>query len=220
MDSGLKQRIIGAVVLVIAAVVFLPMLLTGQDETTRVEVEAPERPAMDESEIEVAAPMEPSGPDEPVMGVPPTPLPVPPPPGVTPPPAPPIADTPAAAPAPEPAPEPAPAPTPEPAAPAAPATTPAPAPAQAPAADAQGGWVIQLGSFSSASNADGLRQTLRTQGYNAYTRSVQVDGRTITRVYVGPVVDREGANRLRDELARRHDNIGLVVAHDASTRAQ
>ncbi len=216
MDSGLKQRIIGAVVLVIAAVVFLPMLLTGQDETTRVEVEAPDRPVMDESEIEVAAPMEPSDPDEPVMGVPPTPLPVPPPPGVTPPPAPPIADTP------PPAPAPAPAPSPEPAAPVAPApaTAPAPSPAPSPSAEAQGGWVIQLGSFSSAGNADGLRQTLRTQGYNAYTRSVQVDGRTITRVYVGPVVDREGANRLRDELARRHDNKGLVVAHDASTRAQ
>lgn len=216
MDSGLKQRIIGAVVLVIAAVVFLPMLLTGQDETTRVEVEAPEPPVMDDREIEVAAPLEPSDPDEPVMGVPPTPLPVPPPPAVTPPPAPPIADTP------PPAPEPAPAPAPSPAPTAPPASQP-PAAAQspaAPAAQAQGGWVIQLGSFSSADNANGLRQTLRTQGYNAYTRSAQVDGKTITRVYVGPVVDREEANRLRDELARRHNNKGLVVAHDASTRAQ
>jgi DedD protein len=78
--------------------------------------------------------------------------------------------------------------------------------------------VVQLGSFSSAENAEGLRQTLRTQGYNAYTLSIQVDGKPITRVYVGPVVEREEANRLRDELARRQGNRGLVVAYDSNTR--
>ena len=41
MDERLKQRIIGAVVLIVAAVVFLPMLLSGQDETVQVEVEVP-----------------------------------------------------------------------------------------------------------------------------------------------------------------------------------
>lgn len=76
MDDGLKQRIIGAVVLVIAAVVFLPMLLTGQDETSRVEVEAPEPPAMDEREIALAAPVELPEP-EPVPDIPPAPVPQP-----------------------------------------------------------------------------------------------------------------------------------------------
>ena len=46
MDEGLKQRIIGAVVLIIAAVVFLPMLLSGQDETVQVEVDVPEAPVL------------------------------------------------------------------------------------------------------------------------------------------------------------------------------
>lgn len=75
-----------------------------------------------------------------------------------------------------------------------------------------------MGSFSSAENAEGLRQTLRAQGYNAYTLSARVDGRDITRVFVGPVVERAEANRLRDELARRQGSNGLVVAYDATTR--
>ncbi|HDZ57153.1 MAG TPA: SPOR domain-containing protein [Pseudomonas xinjiangensis] len=195
MDERLKQRIIGALVLVVAAVVFLPMLLTGQDETARVEVQAPEPPQMDEREIEVAAPVELPEPEQ-VPEIPPLPLPEP-----TQPPEPEVASS-----APAPIPEPAPEPT--------------PVPATEPAAEIKDGWVIQLGSFSSAGNAEGLRETLRTQGYNAYTVSANVGGNAITRVYVGPVVDREGANRLRDELARRHDNKGLVVAYDTSTSAR
>lgn len=202
MDDGLKQRIIGAVVLVIAAVVFLPMLLTGQDETSRVEVEVPDPPAMDEREIALAAPVELPDP-EPVPDIPPSPVPQP---GAPVPPPGPAIGTPAA-----PTPPVVSAPPPPP-----PAAAPAPAPAPAPST--AGNWVVQLGSFSSAENAEGLRQTLRTQGYNAYTLSANVEGRTITRVFVGPVVEREEANRLRDELARRQGSKGLVVAYDSNTR--
>jgi len=208
MDNGLKQRIIGAIVLVIAAVVFLPMLLSGQDETVRVQIDAPEPPELDPTPIARAAPVELSEPQQ-LPDIPPsipTPDPIDPPrpsePDVPPQPA--VAT---AAPV-----APAVAPPPAPAAPAVPA---APAPA-AP----QGDWVVQLGSFSSVDNASGLAEKLRTQGYNAYTVPSQVDGKSITRVFVGPVVDREGANRLRDELARRSGSKGLVVAYDASTRAR
>lgn len=206
MDQGLKQRIIGALVLIVAAVVFLPMLLSGQDETVTVEVDAPPAPQMDQREIDVAAPVELPQPEQ-VPDLPPTPLPDP---------------------APIPLPEPSEPPTPpepavavvtepEPVVQEEPASTPsAPAPAAAPAGD----WVVQLGSFSSDANAQGLRETLLTQGYNAYTRSSSVDGKSVTRVYVGPVIDREGANRLRDELARRHGSQGMVMAYDSDNRAQ
>lgn len=191
MDEGLKQRIIGAVVLIIAAVVFLPMLLSGQDETVQVEVEVPEAPVLDSQLMEPVAPAplpEPAAvPDMPTS----------------------LSE----------APEPAPA-----AAPAAVAPTPAPAepepvtelaPVAAPATT--GDWVIQLGSFSSASNAEGLSKELRTQGYNAYTFSATVQGKSITRVYVGPLASREAATRLRDELERKRGNKGFVVAYDADS---
>lgn len=204
MDQGLKQRIIGALVLIIAAVVFLPMLLSGQDETVTVEVDAPPAPQMDEREIDVAAPVELPRPEQ-VPDLPPTPLPDPKP-----------------IPMPEPSEPPAP---PEPAIAVAtepePVVPEEPTPASPPAASAPAGdWVVQLGSFSNTANAEGLRETLLTQGYNAYTKTSSVDGKSVTRVYVGPVINREGANSLRDELARRHGSKGMVVAHDSDNRAQ
>lgn len=46
LDKGIKQRMVGALVLVALAVIFLPMLFTREDEMRQVRVEAPEAPAM------------------------------------------------------------------------------------------------------------------------------------------------------------------------------
>ena len=52
MDDGIKQRLIGAVVLVALMVIFLPMLFTGDDlEPADVLVDIPERPAIPSFEI-------------------------------------------------------------------------------------------------------------------------------------------------------------------------
>jgi|SRR5690606_2517319 len=206
MDEGLKQRIIGALVLVVAAVVFLPMLLSGQDETEQVEVTVPDAPLLDDREIAAVTP--------PPL---PEPAPVPEMPqaiGETP-------ESPAETPLPETAAIEPVTVVPEPEAPVAtPAPEPTPAPAEQPAAAAAGGWVIQQASFSSDGNADSFRQTLAGQGYNAYTRSAQSGGKTIVRVYVGPLESREAAARVRDELQRRHQNKGLILAQDDSNRAR
>lgn len=204
MDEGLKQRIIGALVLVVAAVVFLPMLLSGQDETEQVEVEVPEAPVLNEREITAAVP--PALP-EPAQ-VPDIPQPA--------------VDESEAMPLPQTA-------SIEPAAPvivepepSAAEPEPAKTPAQPPAAAAAtaGGWVIQQASFSSAENANSFRQTLAGQGYNAYTRSAQSDGKTIVRVFIGPLESREAAAKVRDELQRRHQSKGLILAHDDSNRVR
>ena len=198
MDEGLKQRIIGALVLVVAAVIFLPMLLSGQDETVQVEVEVPATPVPSEGEIVAALP--PTLPEPAVVPeIPPAPLDDHVPPAVV-------------------ASEPAEPPASEPVTVAPPAAEPAPAASEPP--PATGGWVIQLASFSSAENAESFRKTLADQGYNAYTRSAQSGGKTIVRVYVGPLANRDGATRVRDELERRHKSKGLVVAHDDSTGAR
>lgn len=185
MDDKLKQRLIGALVLIIAAVVFLPMLLSGQDETVSVEVEVPQQPEMSSEPIASPAPIELPEP-EPVMEIPEAEvilMPVEQDAGETP-----VTVTP-----------------PEPVAP--PATP----------AVVKGDWVIQLGSFSAVANADGFKQTLVEQGYNAYTVTAQADGKDITRVYVGPLLDRDSANRVRDELNRRHETKGFVTAFDAAS---
>jgi len=191
MDEGLKQRIIGAVVLVIAAVVFLPMLLSGQDETVEVVVDVPEAPVLNQQPIAPAEPVVlPATPQVPTIPTPQS-----------------AAEQRAqeqveaeAAKAPEAKPE-------------VVEVTPEPAPVEE-APKATGDWVIQLGSFSSNSNAEGLSETLRSQGYNSYTYSVTIQGKPITRVYVGPLASRDAANRVRDELASKRGSKGLVVAYD------
>ena len=45
LDKGVKQRMIGALVLVALAVIFLPMLFTREDEMRQVRVDAPQAPS-------------------------------------------------------------------------------------------------------------------------------------------------------------------------------
>ena len=66
---------------------------------------------------------------------------------------------------------------------------------------------MQLASLSSRENADKLQKTLRSQGYNAYIRTA--DG--MNRVFVGPLVERAEADRLRDQLQRQQKLNGFVV---------
>ena len=214
LDNVFKQRMVGALVLIAVAVIFLPMLFTRQDESHRVLVDAPaapQTPPTPQVRIEPVPVPEPQAlPQEPVPGddeigqiaqAPSAPI-APAPPAAKPVPAP-------AAPVAKPAPKPA-APAP---APAAPATAPAQAatkPATPSGVDANGlsvSWSVQLASLSNRANADNLQKTLRTQGYNAYIRSA--DG--VNRVFVGPLIERAEADRLRDLLGRQQNLKGFVV---------
>lgn len=197
------QRIVGALVLVALAVIFVPMLFNREDAGQEVSVEAPAMPA---------TPAAPVIETEPVAVPEPEPEPFPEqfeiveegevsPSGT---PTAPIEPTPAPAPAPAPA---EPVPTPERQA-QAPATAP-PAPSEPRLDDSNlpVSWSVQLASLSSRENADKLQQTLRSQGYNAYIRTAE----GMNRVFVGPLVERAEANRLRDQLQRQQKLNGFVV---------
>ncbi|MDH4585356.1 SPOR domain-containing protein [Pseudomonas sp. BN415] len=212
LDKGLKQRIVGALVLVALAVIFLPMLFSREDELRQVVVEAPpmpKAPDMPPVELEQVQVPEPQAlPQEPVPPLEPT--------GdalasdvSAAQDAAPVAPAPPAAPA---------VPVPAPAQPQVQAKAPAPSPAPPVAQvkteekrlDVNGlpvSWSIQLASLSSRSSAENLQKNLRTQGYNAYIRSVE----GMNRVFVGPVIERAEANRLRDQLARQQKLNGFIV---------
>jgi len=207
LDKAYKQRMVGALVLVALAVIFLPMLFSRQDEQRQVVIDAPtapHAPAVPQVQVEPVVVPEPQAlPQEPVPSddeiaqqeAPTAPIA----------PAVPLAPAPAAKPV-------APAP-------AAKATTP---PAQPIAAaptkpdttqsriDANGlsvSWSVQVASLSSRENAESLQKDLRSQGYNAYIRSS--DGKN--RVFVGPLIERAEADRLRDLLDRQKKLKGFVV---------
>ncbi|MGH8382871.1 SPOR domain-containing protein [Pseudomonas sp.] len=209
LDKVVKQRMVGALVLVALAVIFLPMLFSREDEMRQVRVEAPEAPAapsMPQVQVEPVQVPEPQVlPEETPVIVDESTVPAQAP-GT------PIAPAPAAQPVPVPAP--APAVAAKPVAPP-PAVKPAPAVASAvkPAAgkiDANGlpiSWSVQLASLSNRAGADTLQKTLRSQGYNAYIRSAG----GMNRVYVGPLIERAEAERLRDVISRKQKLNGIVV---------
>ena len=192
MDEGLKQRLVGAAVLVAIVVVFLPMLLRPSPPAEDSPVAAPsaaERPGFSSSVV----PVEESAAEPEVAR-----------------------DGPAPAPAiPAPAPEPAPrtaaaAPVPEASRSLEPAPAPRPEPAPAPPV-VKGEWVIQLGSFSNSRNASALTERLRAKGYPAFTRSVDSARGPVTRVYVGPSASREAAGKVVERLLRETNLRGIVV---------
>lgn len=59
-------------------------------------------------------------------------------------------------------------------------------------------WTLQLGAFSDPANANALRDRLRDKGYKAYTDEFPQSG--LTRVYVGPEMQRAAAERLQKQL--------------------
>ena len=213
----LKQRVIGALVLLALIIIFVPMLFNRQDDARKVAVEAPPQPAaptVPATEVQpVQTPEAPPVvvvPDEPAkpLGKPQTPIagtagqaPTQNAPVTTAPaqqqPAAPVAKAPAA-------------PAPVASAPAVPAATPAPAAkpdSRLGAANLPNSWSVQLASLSSRPSADALQAKLRSQGYNAYVRTA--DG--MNRVFVGPVIERSEADRLRDQLNKQNGVKGFVV---------
>ncbi|WP_312255770.1 SPOR domain-containing protein [Stutzerimonas nitrititolerans] len=189
MDRGLIQRMVGALVLIALAVIFVPMLFNREDDARRVEVDAPampQTPAMPDVEVQPVEVPEPAAEPFPeefeiIEEGPETEAQVP---------AEPITAPPAVA-------EPTPAPTVE-----------QPKPEQRlDAANLPVSWSVQLASLSNRESAEALTAKLRSQGYNAYVRTFE----GMNRVFVGPLVERAEANRLRDVLERQQKLKGFVL---------
>jgi len=200
LDKAYKQRMVGALLLVALAVIFLPMLFSRQDEQRQIQVDAPtapQVPVLPQVQVEPVAVPQPQ-----VIAQEPMP----------------VEEVVATQPAPAPAPVAAAVAKPPAPAPKAPAVTPAQTVAQAPAKldttqkriDANGlpiSWSVQLVSLSNRASADNLQKTLRNQGYNAYVRT----SGGMNRVFVGPLLERAEADRLRDLLGKQQNLKGFVV---------
>ena len=95
---------------------------------------------------------------------------------------------------------------PEPARPATP-TAPRPAAAERPVA---GGWAVQVGSFASRENAERLAQELKDKGFTSHVNESSGKGKRLWRVRVGPEPDRDSAVALGARL-RAAGQPGSVV---------
>ena len=183
----MKQRLVGALVLLSGGVVLWSVLFTGPaaykvDRDTQIPSAPP---------LSVPEPIAPTRPDNiPEVGEA-EPLPEPPVPALT-----------AQAPANPPAPSPEPAK--EPSAPK-PAKRSEPAEKSAPLLDSESGlanaWVIQVASFSSTANAEKLKERLQAKGYKAYVKAAPTaKGTVLQRVFVGPELKEATALKQKAEI--------------------
>lgn len=73
-------------------------------------------------------------------------------------------------------------------------------------------WVVQVGSFGDAENAEALVFRLRDAGFAASSERVADADGTAHKVRVGPVVEREEAVRLADRIRAELGLDGLVMS--------
>ena len=75
-----------------------------------------------------------------------------------------------------------------------------------------GMWAVQLGSFSNQANADRLAADLRKQGFAAFLSRSQTESGALHRVRIGPQKNREGAEAMAAKL-NSAGHKGQVVTH-------
>ncbi|WP_140909078.1 SPOR domain-containing protein [Cognatiluteimonas lumbrici] len=228
MEPALKQRLVGAAVLVALAVIFLPMLVQGpapDSGAADVPLDMPDAPAGEFQTRELPLVTPARAPEGGAVGM-----------DGTPPPATgPVADDVAEAAIIEEAP-PVPAHEPGNASPAdaaelatqppEPTTQPAPSRGQEanggmfPAATAGGNYAVSFGSYSSVASADAVVKMLRESQLPGFRESAVVDGKTWQRVRIGPYATRAEAEAARLRAAHVRDDVGArVVVLDAADEA-
>jgi DedD protein len=212
MERRAKERLIGASILVVLIVLIVPELLSGPKpaapvaepqrlpaaastpeptRTVTVDLATSKAPAQNDPEADAASPAPPPMAASAAASAPPTP-------SVQP--QPPVSggnSVPASATAPPPAVRP-----PSPRAPVESAAPPPISKAGSGHGDAShgSGWSVQLGSFASRVNADNLVRQLKGQGFAVYVLSGGSGAATRHRVRVGPLPDRDAAERTAAKL--------------------
>ncbi len=181
MDSQFKQRLTGAVILVLLAVLLVPEMLTGPKQTVATDPATAAAPAEGAPLRSYDIDLSESSP------------------GAAPPPPRPAAPEPSAAPSRAPSSAPSAAPAPRVAA-AAVATAP---PMQ--------GFAVQVGSFASRASADRLAADLERRRFDTFVLPVRSAGRQLFRVRVGPVADRAAAQALATRLAAAGQSGSVVA---------
>jgi len=74
-------------------------------------------------------------------------------------------------------------------------------------------WIVQLGSFTEEDNAQSLNEKLRTAGYPSFVEPLKRDGKISYRVRVGPEIKRSEADMLLKKLKEKMQLDGIVVSY-------
>lgn len=74
-------------------------------------------------------------------------------------------------------------------------------------------WIVQLGSFTDEDNAQSLNEKLRKAGYPAFVEPLKKNGKISYRVRVGPEIKRSEADLLLKNLKDKMNLDGIVVTY-------
>ncbi len=188
MDRALKERVIGAIVLVVVAVLIVPVFLDGTANDAEFVSEVVTLPGQNDQQRMTQTVVlnrdraEPVPSSEPVLAA--------------------AKSKPEAA-----AGKPA-------AAVKEAATPPVSAAIERPVAieSSSGMWAVQLGSFQNQENAERLAADLRKQGFAAFLSQLDTGSGALHRVRIGPQKDRDGAESVAAKLGKSGHS-GQVVPH-------
>jgi len=196
MEFNPKHRIIGAIVIVALAVIFLPMILDEREPPSEIKklIEIPSRSDVGETKI-VVSPV--SAPEVKASGDASTPA----------------VDTPVAETAAKPELKPA-----TPVKKSEPAQAPTRVkPSRTTPEHAAGkitkGWVVQVGTFSNAENAAKLRDSLRSHGHPVHAESVTINGGKAVRLRVGPFREKSEAVKALVQIQKESGTEGVVQVY-------
>jgi DedD protein len=81
------------------------------------------------------------------------------------------------------------------------------------AASVSSGFSVQLEALSDNAKAEEIRNRARGLGFNAFVKRVETEKGVLYSVRLGPVADREAANKLRDEATQKLGKTGIVKTH-------
>lgn len=76
------------------------------------------------------------------------------------------------------------------------------------------GWVVQLGSFGNQKNVNDLLKKLEKAGYRSFSRKVQTSAGRLTKVFVGPELDKEKLELALPHLKETTGLTGKVTTFD------
>jgi DedD protein len=76
----------------------------------------------------------------------------------------------------------------------------------------QGAYAVQVGSFRNQDNAYGFRDKVRNMGMPAYVDRTQLGGSPVYRVRLGPVMDRDRAEKMLERASGELEVQGWVVS--------
>lgn len=85
-----------------------------------------------------------------------------------------------------------------------------------PAIDSEGvpiAWILQVASVSKSEKAEELRKRLLSLGYKGYVKKIQRSGNSLLRVYVGPKFERAKLDKIKAEIDREFGVRSMVLRY-------